>query len=82
MTADQLTEEQEILLANVIVQARERAKRTWKTTNAFSPAAPDDAFDRGFMEAIDFLVSDEFESFISRLKAMLNDGGLLSTLGR
>lgn len=71
--AAQLTEEQEIWLADMIEQARERAKRAWKTTNGFSRASPEEAFDRGFEEAMEFAVSDEFGQFLTRLKSMLNE---------
>ncbi len=73
MAAAQLTEEQEIWLADMIEQARERAKRTWKTTSGISRATPDEAFDRGFEEAMDFAVSDEFGGFLTRLKSMLDE---------
>lgn len=69
--AAQLTEEQEAWLVDVIEQARERAKRAWKITSGFTHASPDEAFDKGFEEAMEFAVSDEFARLISRLKAML-----------
>ena len=66
-----LTDEQETFLANMVEQARERAKRDWKITEGFSRATVDEAFDSGFGEAMEFAVSDEFAELIARLKAML-----------
>ena len=71
--AAQLTEAQEIWLADMIEQARERAKRAWKTTRGISGTTPDEAFNRGFEEAMEFAVSDEFGQFLTRLKSMLNE---------
>ncbi len=71
--AAQLTEEQEVWLADMIEQARDRAKREWKATSGISHATPDEAFDRGFEEAMEFAVSDEFGQFLTRLKSMLNE---------
>ena len=67
----ELTDEQETFLANMVEQARERAKRDWKITEGFSRATVDEAFDLGFGEAMEFAVSDEFAELIARLKAML-----------
>jgi hypothetical protein len=67
----QLTEKQEIWLADMIEEARERAKEEWKATNAF--ATLDEAFDGGFKEAMDFAVSDEFLEFLARVKSMLDN---------
>jgi hypothetical protein len=65
----ELTDEQETFLANMVEQARERAKRHWKITEG--RATVDEAFDSGFGEAMEFAVSDEFAELIARLKAML-----------
>lgn len=70
----QLTDEDETLLANIIEQARDRAKAAWKSSDTFNQAANDGAFDGGFEAAMDFALSDEFLRFISQLKSML-DGG-------
>ncbi len=70
--ANHLTDEQETLLAHVIERARNRAKRAWKITIGFSGATPDEAFDKGFEDAMEFALSDEFGQLISRLKAMLS----------
>ncbi len=78
--ANQLTEEQETLLANMVEQARERARGVWKASVAkasvaFHLVSNDEAFDRGFDAAMDFAISDEFEHFVSRLKFMLDASG-------
>ena len=67
----ELTDEQEMFLANMVEQARERAKRDWKITEGFSRATVDEAFDKGFGEAMEFAVGDEFAELIARLKVML-----------
>jgi hypothetical protein len=72
---NQLTDDQEMLLANVIEQARDRAKAAWKSSDAFNQASNDECFDRGFEGAMDFALSDEFGRFISRLKSMLDESG-------
>ncbi len=76
--AAQLTEEQESLLANMVEQARDRAKAAWKRSEDFSGASYDDAFESGFEAAMDFALSDEFERLISKLKSMLNENGPLN----
>ena len=76
--ANQLTDEQETLLANVVEQARERARAVCKVSVAFKLVSNDEAFDRGFEAAMDFALSDEFERFVSRLKSMLNESGSFS----
>jgi hypothetical protein len=73
--ANQLTDDQETLLANMIEQARDRAKVAWKSSDTFNQASADAAFDRGFEAAMDFALSDEFGQFISRLRSMLEKGG-------
>jgi hypothetical protein len=76
--ANQLTDEQETLLANVVEQARERARVLCKVSVAFKLLSNDEAFDRGFEAAMDFAISDEFERFVSWLKSMLNESGSFS----
>ncbi len=78
--ANQLTEEQETSLANMVEQARDRARAVWKSSVAkaavaFDLASNDEAFDRGFDAAMDFAISDEFAHFVSRLKFMLDETG-------
>ena len=73
--ANQLTEEQETLLANMVEQARDRARAVCKASVAFDLVSNDEAFDRGFEAAMDFALSDEFEHFVSRLKSMLDESG-------
>lgn len=68
LLANQLTDEQETLLANMIEQARDRARAAWKSSDT-------EAFDRGFEAAMDFALSDEFLRFISQLKSMLGESG-------
>jgi hypothetical protein len=73
--ANQLTDEQETLLANVVEQARDRARAVCKASVPFDLVSNDEAFDRGFEAAMDFALSDEFEHFVSRLKSMLDGSG-------
>ena len=73
--ANQLTEEQETLLANMVEQARDRARAVCKASVAFDSVSNDEAFDSGFEAAMDFALSDEFERFISRLNSMLDESG-------
>jgi hypothetical protein len=73
--ANQLTDEQEILLAAMVEQARDRARAVWKASDAFDLVSKDESFDRGFEAAMDFALSDEFERFIDRLKYMLDESG-------
>ena len=73
--ANQLTDEQETLLANMIEQARDRARAVWNPSDTFNQASDDKAFDRGFEAAMDFALSDEFGRLISRLKSMLDESG-------
>ena len=67
----ELTNEQETFPANMVEQARERAKRDRKITEDSSRATVDQAFDLGFGEAMEFAVSDEFAELIARLNTML-----------
>jgi hypothetical protein len=76
--ANQLTDEQETLLANMVEQARDRARMVWKASVAHDLVSDDEAFDSGFESAIDFAFSDEFEHFISRIKSMLGESGTTS----
>ena len=71
--ANQLTDEQETLLANMVELARDRARAACKASAALHPVSNDEAFDRGFEAAMDFVFSDEFEHFIFRLKSMLGE---------
>ena len=71
--ASQLTDEQETLLANMVERARDRARAACRASVAFHPVSNDEAFDRGFEAAMDFVLSDEFEHFVSRLKSMLDE---------
>ena len=73
--ANQLTDEQETLLANMVEQARDRARAVCKGSVVFDLVSNDEAFDRGFEAAMDFALSDEFGCFISRLKSMLAESG-------
>ena len=80
---NQLTDEQETLLANMVEQTRDRARAVWKASVAkasvaFDLVSYDEAFDRGFDAGMDFAISDEFEHFVSRLKSMLDASGSYS----
>ena len=73
--ANQLTDEQETLLANMVEQARDRARAACKASVAFDLVSNNEAFDRGFEAAMDFALSVEFERFVSRLKSILDENG-------
>ncbi len=67
----QLTDKQEILLMNIVEEARDRAMAEWSASAVSDRASSDEAFDRGFEAAMDFVLSDQFARFIYGLKSML-----------
>ena len=70
LLANQLTDEQETLLANMIEQARDRARAAWKSSDT-------EAFDRGFEAALHFSIEidarrERTTPLSSSLKTMLS----------